>query len=362
MTEKNKLTYNEVRYRKSLPYEIKIRMSETRLREFIGYYGEDGVVVCFSGGLDSTFALAFIRERYPRVKAVSVPAIECLQNIKLIQKTENVEKVAPRYSQKEIVKKFGFPVVSKKTAKSLQALQNPSEKNAKIRNLALTGITSEGRKTKTYKLAEKWRFLINAPFKISNKCCYYMKETPIQSWCKEHGYASIIATTVEESKSRLDGYCKRGGCNSFKGQGDSVPFSFWTRQDILRYIVEHNIEISEAYGEIKQDENGMYYNTGAQRTGCPVCMFGMEKDEPGNNRFQKLYYEDNRRWNQVIFEWGYKEVLDYFIENGFENYQYYPVEVLEQMEFEEQERRNGHQYTIEETLKHFREKEKEVIV
>ena len=60
----NKLTYNEVRYRQALPYEIKIRMSETRLREFIGYYGEDGVAVSFSGGLDSTFALAFIRERY----------------------------------------------------------------------------------------------------------------------------------------------------------------------------------------------------------------------------------------------------------------------------------------------------------
>lgn len=204
----NKLTYNEVRYRQALPYEIKIRMSETRLREFIGYYGEDGVAVSFSGGLDSTFALAFIRERYPRVKAVSVLAIECKQNIDLIMKTENVQPIPPRYSQKQVIEKFGFPVVSKKVAKALQALQNPTEKNAKIRNLALTGITSEGRKTKTYKLANKWRFLIKAPFKISNKCCYYMKETPIQNWCKANGYASIMATTVEESKSRLDGYCK----------------------------------------------------------------------------------------------------------------------------------------------------------
>lgn len=91
-------------------------------------------------------------------------------------------------------------------------------------------------------------------------------------------------------------------------------------------------------------------------------MFGMERDEPGNNRFQKLYYEDNRRWQQVIFDWGYKEVLDFFIANGFENYQYYPVEVLKQMEFEEQERANGHQYTLEETIKWFEEKEKEVKV
>lgn len=187
----NKLTYNEVRYRQALPYEIKIRMSETRLREFIGYYGEDGVAVSFSGGLDSTFALAFIRERYPRVKAVSVLAIECKQNIDLIMKTENVQPIPPRYSQKQVIEKFGFPVVSKKVAKALQALQNPTEKNAKIRNLALTGITSEGRKTKTYKLANKWRFLIKAPFKISNKCCYYMKETPIQSKPLPAGYYNM---------------------------------------------------------------------------------------------------------------------------------------------------------------------------
>lgn len=167
---------------------------------------------------------------------------------------------------------------------------------------------------------------------------------------KERKDKIVFSGTVEESKSRMDGYCKRGGCNSFKGQGDSVPFSFWTRQDILRYIVEHNIEISQAYGEIKQDENGMYYNTGAQRTGCPVCMFGMERDEPGNNRFQKLYYEDNRRWKQVVFDWGYKEVLDYFIENGFKNYQYYPAEILKKMELEKKGKENEYQYTIKDML------------
>ena len=82
-------------------------------------------------------------------------------------------------------------------------------------------------------------------------------------------------------------------------------------------------------------------------------MFGMEKDEPGNNRFQKLYYEGNRRWKQVIFDWGYKEVLDYFIENGFKNYQYYPVEILEKMELEKQKQEEGYQYTIEEILTNY---------
>ncbi|MCX4345520.1 MAG: hypothetical protein OSJ53_16750 [Kineothrix sp.] len=128
---KNELTYNEVRYRMALPYEIKIRMSETRLREFIGYYGEDGVAVSFSGGLDSTFALAFIRERYPRVKAVSVLGIECKQNINLIMKTENVQPIPPRYSQKQVIDKFGFPVVSKKRRRLYKHYRIPQRKTQK---------------------------------------------------------------------------------------------------------------------------------------------------------------------------------------------------------------------------------------
>lgn len=62
----------------------------------------------------------------------------------------------------------------------------------------------------------------------------------------------------------------------------------------------------------------------------------MERDGTPN-RFQRMYYEDNRRWQQAIFKWGYKEVLDFFIENGFTNYQYYPQEILEQMKKESKE-------------------------
>lgn len=53
-----------------------------------------------------------------------------------------------------------------------------------------------------------------------------MKETAVQNYCKENGYASIICTLVEESQNRLDGYCKKGGCNSFEGTGKVHRFRF----------------------------------------------------------------------------------------------------------------------------------------
>jgi len=332
MPREDKISKEEVRYRMALPYEIKVRMTETRLREFINYYGENDVAISISGGLDSTAGAHFIWQRYPKVKAVSVMGIECKENIEqmIIMRDvwgHDVKPVRPGMSQEAVLKAFGYPVVSKRASKSLNYLQNPTEENYWSRRLALEGLTREDKKAPSFKLAEKWKFLINAPFKIDNKCCYYMKETAVQNYCKENGYASIICTLVEESQNRLDGYCKKGGCNSFEGTGESTPFSFWTKQDILRYLHENKVDISKAYGEIQVDEEGKYYTTKAKRTGCPICMYGMELD--GNpNRFQRMYIEEPKRWELALYRYGYKEVLDYFINNGFIKYMYFPAKLF----------------------------------
>lgn len=231
MPREDKISKEEVRYRMALPYEIKVRMTETRLREFINYYGENDVAICISGGLDSTAGAHFIWQRYPKVKAVSVMGIECKENIEqmIIMRDvwgHDVKPVRPGMSQEAVLKAFGYPVVSKRASKSLNYLQNPTEENYWSRRLALEGLTREDKKAPSFKLAEKWKFLINAPFKIDNKCCYYMKETAVQNYCKENGYASIICTLVEESQNRLDGYCKKGGCNSFEGTGEVHRFRF----------------------------------------------------------------------------------------------------------------------------------------
>ena len=78
------------------------------------------------------------------------------------------------------------------------------------------------------------------------------------------------------------------GCNVYDGNKiKSQPLGFWNRQDVLRYVVENDVEICSVYGDIKQDQQGNYYTTGEQRTGCMFCGFGahLEK-EP--NRFQRM--------------------------------------------------------------------------
>ena len=65
-------TIQELQMRQRLPLEIKIRMSQQRIREWISEYGEDGVYISFSGGKDSTVLLHLVRELYPNVRAMFV--------------------------------------------------------------------------------------------------------------------------------------------------------------------------------------------------------------------------------------------------------------------------------------------------
>ena len=118
-----------------------------------------------------------------------------------------------------------------------------------------------------------------------------------------------------ESRMRKTAWLKNG-CNAFDSKRPiSQPMSFWTEQDVLRYIKDFNISYASVYGDIIKDEIGKYRTTGCHRTGCVFCGFGchLEK-EP--NRFQRLKVTHPKLWNYCMKRWeegglGMKEVLDY---------------------------------------------------
>ena len=62
----------ELRMLQALPLEIKVMKTKQRIREWVEYYGVDGVAVSFSGGKDSTVLLHLVRELYPQVEAFFV--------------------------------------------------------------------------------------------------------------------------------------------------------------------------------------------------------------------------------------------------------------------------------------------------
>ncbi|MBU3173319.1 phosphoadenosine phosphosulfate reductase domain-containing protein [Clostridium estertheticum] len=321
------MNINELKLLQNLDYEIKNLKTDLRVEEWVKYWGSNNVAVSLSGGLDSCVLLHKVRNLYPRTKAVSIKAIECKENQKIVENIENVVYLTSKYNQVQILKKFGFPICSKKTAKSIRRLQNPTARNLKSRNLALTGITSDGRPSPRFKLPKKWLKLIDSPYKVSEQCCYYMKEKPLLDYAKDNDIHYFIGTKAEDSETRQSSYLGTG-CNSFSENGNSNPLGFWTHQDVLRYIVENNLPVSKIYGDIvevgtkriatklkvrllaKYDRPIKLITTKASRSGCFICGFGVHLEKQPN-RFQRMEIDDPKLWDFAINKLGYGKVLDF---------------------------------------------------
>ena len=151
------------------------------------------------------------------------------------------------------------------------------------------------------------------PVPISHYCCQVMKKSPLKAFQKKSGLHPILATMADESRVRTQAWL-RTGCNAFDGNSPkSQPMSFWTEQDVLKYIVENDIEIANVYGDIVSiDEQGNEYDprftlsegcklkcTGCQRTGCIFCAFGAHSDR-GETRFQRLAKTHPRQYEYCM--------------------------------------------------------------
>ena len=225
-----------------------------------------------------------------------------------------LEKLRPAMSFREVIAKYGYPVVSKNTSGKIYKLRhyNLSEK---YRNYLLNG----DERGDMGKVPEKWLTLLNAPFEVSDGCCAVMKKAPLNKFANRSKRKAIIGTMADEGKDRQASYLEHG-CNAYDtGKPQSRPLSLWTEQDVLEYIDTFNIPLASIYGKIilqSHDKGKSYrYTTGVDRTGCMFCMYGchLEK-EP--NRFQRMQGTHPQLWNYCMKDWdegglGLNKVLDY---------------------------------------------------
>jgi 3'-phosphoadenosine 5'-phosphosulfate sulfotransferase (PAPS reductase)/FAD synthetase len=161
----------------------------------------------------------------------------------------------------------------------------------------MEGIDQHGKASKFYKLADKWKYLIKAPFKVSEKCCDVMKKEPFKRYVRETGKHPFTGTMADEGLQRQKAYMQ-SGCNSFKGEIMSRPLSFWTEKDIWAYIKKYKVPYSKIY------------DMGERRTGCMFCMFGVHL-EKGTNRFQRMKKSHPKLWDYCINKLDLKKPLNY---------------------------------------------------
>lgn len=339
----------DLKQMQSLPLEAKIRMTQQRIKvwyeswvrfeihdkatgkvryvtydtrkgepplkdsEYIETAFDGQIYVSFSGGKDSTVLKHIVDSMYDDVPSLFVnTGLEYPEIQKFAMSQKNVVTVRPEMRFDEVIKKYGYPVISKSVSHAVKiARRNPE--GAVSKNLF--NPEKKGRFA-----MYKWMFLLDAPFYLSEDCCNEMKKKPSKKYAKETGRKPIIGTLATESSLRYTNWLKNG-CNAFDSKyPSSQPLSFWTEQDILHYIKKYDVPYCSVYGDIQvksESEDAIegqmnlidyldcyepedpLETTGCDRTGCIFCMFGchLEK-EP--NRFQRLKETHPRQYQYCI--------------------------------------------------------------
>lgn len=352
------------------PYEVKKRRSELRANEFVEQMDERELNAHVSvGGLDSITLCVFLKSIGIDVPAISVSALED-KSIQKVHKALGITILKSYKTKVQVLNEVGFPVISKRIAGKIALLQNPSEKNKTVRHAIITGECGElghFAKNSRMKLPQKWLKLFGGyenenegvhyrkpNFKVSNDCCYWLKEKPCDDWAKDHESFPFLGMMASEGGQREEALTDHG-CNYYgKTVMRSAPFAPYLRNDILRLALEmdkwyhENIKlfeelyylqpysrdkdgsripyepvdsiVPEIYGKIVEDDNGNFRTTGAQRTGCSMCGFGIHM-EKRPHRFDKLRERNPNEWEFYMYKcctdpetgekYGWGRVLDY---------------------------------------------------
>lgn len=353
------------------PYQFKRAYAAIRAKEFVRECDKRGLNYHVSvGGLDSIVLALFLRSLHIHCPLISASYLEDA-SIQRVHRAIGVVSVQPEkdkdghtWNKARVLREFGFPVLSKEIAAKIETLANPTEKNATVRHAIITGETGAyggWQKTSRMKMSQKWLEKFGGyaneeegtnyqkpDFKVSAKCCYYLKEHPCDRWAKEHNSVPFVGLMASEGGRRAKSL-RINGCNYFgKSTIRSAPFAIFNRQDVLTLALEMDCWykmglkevlyqegrangrirpefqmpdsiIPSVYGTIERGEDGTLYTTKAQRTGCNMCGFGIHL-EKRPHRFDLLKERNEKEWQYWMYEcctdeagnkFGWAKVLDY---------------------------------------------------
>jgi len=228
----NKYTRQDLTAMQAWSLERKIQVTQLRIMEFVEHF--DGqAYISFSGGKDSTVLLDLARRAYPDIEAVFADTgLEHPEIRQFVKTKDNVTQIKPKMNFVDVLEKYGYPVISKAVSKNIKEYKkNPNGENSK--KLLGTHTNKDG--GKSIYCCDKYKYLIDAPFKISDMCCEEMKKKPFKSYEKQSGKNPINGMIADESQSRSAAWIKNG-CNAFDSKRPkSMPMAFWTGCGILKF-------------------------------------------------------------------------------------------------------------------------------
>lgn len=321
--KQDKISQTALKQLQALPLEVKIRKTQIRQEEYTEYFNGE-VYVSFSGGKDSAILAELYAEvcakrhwemqlvycntglEYPEIKGFVEYFAEYLRwkyKIKvnlIIVRPKKYNREKKKYeimTFDKVLLQYGYPVISKQVAMHINRFRINPKEEWRI-NKYLHGIEKDGSTTQFY-IPQKYQYIaLEAPFKISEKCCPTMKHNPFLRYEKETGQHPMIGMLADDDHERQKQY-KKTGCNAFDLKRPmSNPMGFWTTQNVLRATLIREVPLCDVYGRIIETQ-GQLCTTGCDRTGCMFCMMGLG-EESYPNRFQQMQISHPKQYAYCI--------------------------------------------------------------
>ena len=206
----------------------------------------------YSGGKDSHFLYWFIKE-YLHDEDIEIVGVNTSFEIpeirdRILKYSDTV--LHPAKNRWEIKENYGIPCYSKQQDEYIYRYQRGNRSENTMRAINGENVFFNLNKQAREKL------LSGELHKVSNRCCTYNKEVPMQKYSKATGKNAIMGVRKSESKTRN---AKYNQC--LKKNGDFTPIYDFSDKLMDDIYEAYGIEIPECYKYLT-------------RTGCAGCPYG----------------------------------------------------------------------------------------
>lgn len=272
-----------------------------KIKQIINQYREENFYLSFSGGKDSTVLSALVDmalpdNRIPRVYSDTGIELNMVRDFvfDMAKTDDRLIIIKPSVPIKTMLENDGYPFKSKEHSR-IVAIYNKHGMNC-ITVPRYLG-EREGYGTR-YSCPKKLKYQFTDDFKeklkISDKCCFRLKEEPLYEWSKIHNKTCRILG-IKPSEGGRRSTTK---CLAFKNNGKILsfhPLAPVTKDWENWFISKYNIKICDIYNPP--------YNF--ERTGCKGCPFNIRIQEDLDTL--EKFFPAERKQCEIIWKAVYDE-------------------------------------------------------
>lgn len=229
-----------------------LKFLQKRFETKIGKENYCKYYLSYSGGKDSHFLYWFIKE-YLHDEDIEIVSVNTGFEIpeirdRILKYSDTV--LHPAKHRWDIKENYGIPCYSKQQDEYIYRYQRGSRSENTMKAINGENVFFNLNKKAREKL------LSGELHKVSNRCCIYNKEVPMQRYSKQTGKNAIMGVRGSESKTRD---AKYNQC--LKKNGDFTPIYDFSDKLMNDIYEAYDIEIPSCYNYLP-------------RTGCAGCPYG----------------------------------------------------------------------------------------